>query len=78
VRLFFDLKNERESVLDFTGEEFGYHDAAIDFAKAIAADMTHRMCADWLGWSGEVWNAAGLKFVAVPIGTAEAPPSNTA
>jgi hypothetical protein len=72
MRFFFDLKNERESVLDFRGEEFGHHDAAIDFAKAIATDMTHRMSAEWLGWSVEVWNAAGLKLVAVPVGTAEA------
>ena len=52
MRYFFDLKNQRESVLDFRGEEFGHHDAAIDFAKAIATDMTHRISAEWLGWSG--------------------------
>jgi len=51
---------------------FRHHDAAIDFAKAIAHDMTHRISAQWLGWSVEVFDEGGRQFVSVPIGTAEA------
>lgn len=72
MRFFFDLKSEQSLVLDYSGEDFGHHEAAIDFAKAIATDMTHRLSAEWLGWSVEVWNAAGLKFITVPVGTVPA------
>jgi hypothetical protein len=71
MRFFFDLRNDKEWVLDFRDEDFGHHEAAIDFANAIANDMTHRMSDQWRGWSVEVWNATGFKFIAVPVGTSK-------
>lgn len=71
MRFFFDLKSEQETLLDYRGEDFGHHGAAIDFAKAIAHDMTHRMSAQWLGWSVNVRDEGGRQFVSVPIGTTE-------
>ncbi len=72
MRFFFDLKNEQQTVLDYSGEDFRHHKAAIDFAKAIADDMTHRVSRQWLGWSVDVLDEVGRQFVSVPIRTAEA------
>lgn len=71
MRFFFDLKSKRHTVLDYSGEDFRHHDAAIDFAKAIAHDMKHRVSAQWLGWSVEVFDEGGHQFVSVPVGAAE-------
>jgi len=70
MRFFFDLKSEQHMVLDYSGEDFGHHEAAIDFAKAIADDMTHRVSNQWLGWSVEVLDAVGRQFISLPIGIA--------
>lgn len=72
MRFFFDLKNEQHTVLDYSGEDFGHHKAAIDFAKAIADDMTHRASRQWLGWSVEVLDEVGRQFISLPIRIAEA------
>jgi hypothetical protein len=71
MRFFFDLKSEQETVLDYTGEDFAHHGAAINFAESIAHDMKHRLSAQWLGWSVEVLDEVGHQFVSVPIRTAE-------
>ncbi len=72
MRFFFDLKSEQHRVLDYCGEDFGRHEAAIDFAKAVADDMTHRASRQWLGWSVEVLDEVGRRFISVPIRIAEA------
>ena len=72
MRFFFDLRSEQHTVLDYSGEDFGRHEAAIDFAKAIADDMTHRASRQWLGWSVEVLDEVGRQFISVPIRIAEA------
>ena len=72
MRFFFDLKNEQHTVFDYSGEDFGHHKAAIDFAKAIADDMTYRVSHQWLGWSVEVLDEIGRQFISVPIKIAEA------
>ncbi len=72
MRFFFDLKSKQHTVLDYSGEDFRHHDAAIDFAEAIALDMKHRVSAQWLGWSVEVFDEGGRRFVSVPIGRAQA------
>jgi hypothetical protein len=72
MRFFFDLKSEQHTVLDYSGEDFRRHEAAIDFAKAIADDMTHRASRQWLGWSVEVLDEVGRQFISVPIRTAGA------
>ncbi|MGO8971904.1 MAG: DUF6894 family protein [Steroidobacteraceae bacterium] len=72
MRFFFDLKSKQHIVLDYSGEDFGHHKAAIDFAKAIADDMTHRASRQWLGWSVEVVDESGRRFISVPIRIAEA------
>ena len=77
MRFFFDLKSKQETVLDYSGENFGHHEAAIDFAKAIAYDMTHRVSAEWLGWSVEVLDEIGRPLISVRIETAEALPVAT-
>ena len=70
--LLLDLKSEQHIVLDYSGEDFRHHDAAIDFAKAIADDMTHRASRQWLGWSVEVLDEVGRQFISVPIRITEA------
>ena len=72
MRFFFDLRSEQHTVLDYSGEDFGRHEAAIDFAKAIADDMTHRASRQWRGWSVEVLDEVGRQFISVPIRIAKA------
>ena len=72
MRFFFDLKSEQHTVLDYSGEDFGHHEAAIDCAKAIADDMTRRVSRQWLGWSVKVLDEVGRQFISVPIRIAEA------
>lgn len=69
MRFFFDLKNEQHKVLDYRGEDFGHHEAAIDFAEAVADDMRHRVSGQWLGWSVEVLDEIGRQFISIPIAT---------
>jgi hypothetical protein len=71
TRFFFDYTTKDQSLLDYRGHEFNNPQCAIDFAEAIAEDLKHSLSTDWLGWSIEVRNANGTKFMSLPVDTPE-------
>jgi hypothetical protein len=70
MRFFFDLKREQARMLDYGGEDFLDHEVAINHAKAIADHMANHMPA-WVGWTVEVRDRHGIKFIAFPVETLE-------
>jgi hypothetical protein len=70
MRFFFDYTTEDQSLYDYEGNEFGGPRGAIDFAKAIAHDMKHRLAGEWGNWSVEVRSAQGDKIYSLRIDTA--------
>jgi Domain of unknown function (DUF6894) len=69
-RFFFDYTTEDQSLYDYCGHEFVSMQSAIDFAQETVQVLQHSLAGGWNGWSIEVRNAEGKKFVALPIGTA--------
>ena len=69
-RFYFDYTAQDRSLYDYCGHEFGSSQSAIDFAQATVQVLRHSLAGGWDGWSIEVRNADGKKFVALPIGTA--------
>jgi hypothetical protein len=67
TRFFFDYTMQGKSVRDYRGEEFPSSEAAIDFAEATVQVLNHSLAGDWIGWSLEVRNAEGIKFLSVPV-----------
>jgi hypothetical protein len=66
-RYFFDYTARDESLLDYRGHEFRTIQGAIEFAHEIAQDLNHSLSTKWIGWSVEVRNADGKKFISVPV-----------
>jgi hypothetical protein len=66
-RYFFDYTAKDESLLDYRGHEFRTIQGAIEFAHAIVQDLNHSLCTKWIGWSVEIRNAEGKKFLSVPV-----------
>ena len=69
-RFFFDYTTNDHSLYDYCGHEFVSLQSAIDFAQATVQVLQHSLAGGWNGWSIEVRNAEGKKFVALPIGSA--------
>ena len=59
TRFFFDYTANERSLLDYRGEEFRTGRAAIEFADAIAYNLTNSLSENWTGWSVEVRDAEG-------------------
>lgn len=70
MRFFFDYRTRDRSLYDYRGDYFRTPQAAIEFARSIAEDLMHSLTEDWKGWSIEVRNAEGMKFLSLPIETA--------
>ena len=64
---FFDYTSNDRSLYDYRGEYFLSPEAAIDFAQTTAQVLTNSLSGDWVGWSIEVRNADGKKFVSLPV-----------
>ena len=69
-RFFFDYTTNDQSLYDYCGDEFVSLQSAIDFAQATVQVLQHSLAGGWNGWSIEVRNEEGEKFVTLPIGTA--------
>jgi hypothetical protein len=67
MRFFFDYTMKGKSLRDYRGEEFQSSKGAIDFAEAAVQILNHSLAGDWIGWSLEVRNAEGRKFLSVPV-----------
>ncbi len=70
-RFFFDYTTEDQSLYDYCGHEFVSSQSAVDFAQETVQVLQHSLSGAWAGWSVEVRNAEGKKFVALPIGSTE-------
>jgi hypothetical protein len=67
MRFFFDYTSNDRSLYDYRGEDFRTPEAAIDFAQTTAQVLTNSLSGDWVGWSIEVRNADGKKFLSLPV-----------
>ena len=70
TRYFFDYTTKGKSLYDYRGDSFLTSQGACEFAEVIALDLKHSPDGDWLGWSIEVRNAEGQKFLSLPVETA--------
>ena len=68
-RFFFDYTTDdrRYTIIAGTSRKLAKCDR---FAQATVQILQHSLAGGWDGWSIEVRNAEGKKFVALPIGTA--------
>jgi hypothetical protein len=71
TRYFFDFKGPDRRLLDHKGEEFRTVEDARQYAEMITLDLKHRLNGEWVGWSVEIHNAIGQKFLSLPIPAAE-------
>lgn len=71
TRFFFDFTTQGRSLYDYVGDEFLNPKGACRHAEAIALDLKHRLSGEWAGWSVEVRDASGRKFLSLPIAVAE-------
>lgn len=69
-RFFFDYTTKDRSLYDYRGDEFSNSQSAIEFAHETAQVLTQSLSGDWVGWSVEVRNADGEKFLSLPVGDA--------
>ena len=67
MRFFFDYTAKGQSLRDYHGDEFLSAHDALDFAEATAQALMSNLNGDWIGWSVEVRDAAGKKYVALPV-----------
>lgn len=70
IRFFFDYTSNDRSLYDYRGEDFLSPEAAIEFAQTTAQVLTNSLSGDWVGWSIEVRNADGKKFLSLPVPSA--------
>ena len=67
TRFFFDYRTSDRALYDYGGQEFRSVQGAEEFAQMIVQDLSYSLNADWNGWSVEVRNAEGLKFLSLPV-----------
>jgi hypothetical protein len=68
TRFFFDYRTKDLTLYDYRGDVFQRPQSAIEFAQATAQLLTNSLSGDWVGWSIEVRNVEGKRFVSLPIG----------
>ena len=71
TRYFFDFTAQGQSLYDYEGDEFLNPKGACQYAEVIALDLKHRLSGEWDGWSVEVRDAKGRKFLSLPVAVAE-------
>lgn len=67
MRFFFDYTAKDQSLRDYHGEEFLSTHDALDFAEATAHELKSNLNGDWVGWSVEVRDAEGKKYLVLPV-----------
>jgi hypothetical protein len=68
MRFFIDYKAKDQSLYDYQGDEFLSSKDAFDFAQETAHSLQNKLDGEWLGWSVEVRDAQGRKYVSFPVG----------
>ena len=67
MRFFFDYTAKDQSLRDYHGDEFLNAHDALDFAEATAQALKSDLNGDWIGWSVEVRDAEGTKYLSLPV-----------
>jgi hypothetical protein len=67
-RFFFDYTAKDQSLFDYCGHEFRSVQGAIEFAHAIAQNLSHSLTNKWTGWSVVVRDVKGKSFLSLPVG----------
>ena len=67
MRFFFDYTTTGQSLSDYQGDEFPNAEAALNFAEATVQTLKNNLNGDWIGWSVEVRNAEGTKYISLPV-----------
>ena len=68
MRFFIDYRTKQQSLYDYEGDEFLSSKDAFDFARETALSLQNKLDGAWLGWSVEVRDAKGRKYVSFPVG----------
>ena len=68
MRFFIDYRAKDQSLYDYQGDEFMSSKDAFDFARETARSLKNKLDGDWSGWSVEVRDAQGRKYVSFPVG----------
>jgi len=71
TRYFFDLTTRGQSLYDYKGDEFLNPHGACQYAEVIALHLKCSLNDEWTSWSVEVRNAAGQKYLSLPVAAAE-------
>jgi hypothetical protein len=67
IRFFFDYRTRDQTLYDYGGHEFPSVQSAEEFAQMIVQDLSYSLTNDWNGWSVEVRNAEGNRFLSLPV-----------
>jgi hypothetical protein len=57
---------------DYQSDEFLSSNDAFDFARKTARSLKNKLDGGWLGWTVEVRDAQGRKYVSFPVGPGDA------
>ena len=71
TRFFFDIITGGQSLYDYEGDEFLNPHGACQYAEVIALHLKRSLNDEWIAWSVEVRNAAGQKYLSLPVAAAE-------
>jgi hypothetical protein len=67
MHFFIDYRTKDQSLYDHQGEEFLSTKDAFEFARETARSLKNKLDGSWLGWSVEVRDAQGRKYVSFPV-----------
>jgi hypothetical protein len=67
MRFFIDYITKDQSLYDYQGDEFLGSKDAFEFARETARSLKNKIDGAWLGWSVEVRDAQGRKYVSFPV-----------
>jgi hypothetical protein len=67
TRFFFDYRTSDQALYDYGGQEFRSVQSAEEFAQMIVQDLSYSLTTDWNGWSVEVRDAEGRRFLSLPV-----------
>jgi hypothetical protein len=71
TRYYFDFSTRGQLLYDYRGDEFRTHQAACQYAQAIALHLKHSLDDEWASWFVEVRDPAGRKLLSIPVASAE-------
>ena len=67
MRFFFDYTTKDQSIRDYQGDDFLSSAGAFDFAEATTQALRSSLNGDWKGWSVEVRDAEGTRYLSLPV-----------